>query len=72
MVEQIAEEILSGIEASIQVTEKRIYQLKIEFASLLLNGASAERLTVLRQLYILQTNLKLLKVRRMYASEKGR
>ena len=71
MAERIAEEVLSGIDASIQATEKGIYQLKIEFASLLLNGASAERLTVLRQLYILQTNLKLLKVRRMYALETG-
>ena len=72
MAERMADEVLSGIEASIQATEKKICQLKIEFALLLLNGASTERLAVLRQVYILQTNLKLLKVRRMYALETGR
>lgn len=67
----IREKALRDIQESIKNTENHIYRLKIEFASLLLDGATAERLAVLQQLYILQANLKLLKVRLMYALEMG-
>lgn len=60
------------VEANIRVTEDEIHRLKIKFASLLLNGASAERLAVLQQFGTLQAKLKVLKVRRMYSLEMRR
>ena len=68
----VQEEIAEKVQANIQATEDEIHQLKIKFASLLLDGASAERLAVLQQFGILQAKLKLLKVRRMYSLELGR
>jgi hypothetical protein len=60
------------VEANIRVTEDEIHRLQIKFATLLLNGASAERLAVLQQFGILQAKLKVLKVRRMYSLEMRR
>ena len=62
--EQVLEETASDIEA----IEKQIYQLRIEFAALLLDGAPADRLEIFQRLAILQAHLKLLRIRRMYAS----
>jgi hypothetical protein len=62
-------DLLDGIEANIEATEKHIFRLNIEFSSFVLNGASGEqrRLTV-QQLSTLEDTLQMLKIRRMYAS----
>ena len=63
-------DMLDGIKSNIEATERHICRLKIEFSSFLKNGATGEqrRLTV-QQLCTLENNLKLIKIRRMYASE---
>jgi uncharacterized protein involved in exopolysaccharide biosynthesis len=62
--------LLDGIESNIEATERQIHQLRTEFASFLINGATGEqrRLTV-QQLCTLEDNLLLLQIRRMYAAE---
>jgi len=60
---------LEGVESNIEATEKEICRLQVEFSSLLVNGQTLERPLILQQLHILQDNLHLLKVRRMYALE---
>jgi len=62
-------DLLDGIESNIDATERQICRLKIEFASLMVQGQTLERRLIIQQLDILQDNLKLLKVRRMYALE---
>lgn len=61
--------ILDGVESNIEATEREICRLQVEFSSLLIDGQTLERPLVLQQLHILQDNLHLLKVRRMYALE---
>jgi hypothetical protein len=61
--------ILDGIESNIEATKGQIYQLKNQFASFVVNGETAERRLILQQLHILQDNLDLLRVRRIYALE---
>ncbi len=63
------EAMLAGLESNIYTTERQIYQLKIEFAALVLSGQTLERRVILQQLNVLEDNLELLKVRRAYASE---
>lgn len=63
------EAMLAGLESNIHRTERQIYQLKIEFAALVLSGQTLERRLILQQLNVLEDNLELLKVRRAYAVE---
>ena len=63
------DDVLDGIEFNINATERQIYQLKIAFASLVISGETLERRLILQQLKVLQDNLQLLKVRRMFALE---
>lgn len=65
----VQEGIVEKVQANIQATEAEIHRLKIKFASLVLDGTSAERLAVLQQFGMLQAKLKFLKVRRMYSME---
>jgi hypothetical protein len=62
-------DLLDGIELNIQITEKHICDLKTEFSSFVMNGATGEqrRLTI-QQLSTSEDTLQLLKIRRMYAS----
>lgn len=63
--------VLDGIEENIKTTEEQIYQLKMQFASLMLKGISGEqRRVIVQQLSILEENLQFLKIRRVYALEK--
>jgi hypothetical protein len=62
-------DVLDGIESTIETTETQIYHLKVEFAAHVLSGETLERRLILQQLGILQDNLELLKVRRMFALE---
>lgn len=62
--------LLDGIESSIQVTERQIHQLRMKFASFLTRGATGEqRRSTVQQLCTLEDNLHLLQIRRMYAVE---
>lgn len=63
------EDMLNGIESNIEATENQMYQLHIDFASLMISGQRLERRLILQQLHMLEDNLELLKVRRMYALE---
>ena len=63
------DEVPDGIGSRIEAVERQILQLRIEFSMLLVAGASANRMAILQQLSMLQARLKLLKIRRMYASE---
>lgn len=63
------EAMLAGLESNIYTTERQIYQLKIEFAALVLSGQTIERRLILQQLDVLENNLELLNVRRTYALE---
>ena len=63
------DKLLDGLEFNIYAMERQIYQLKIEFAALLVSGQSLERRLILQQLHVLEDNLALLKVRRMFALE---
>ena len=63
------ENLLDGIETNIQATQKQIYQLKIDFSLLATSGQTSECRLIQQQLHILQDNLALLEVRKMYALE---
>ena len=60
---------LDGLESNIYTTERQIYQLKTEFAALVLSGQPLERRLILQQLNVLKDNLDLLKIRKTYALE---
>jgi len=68
----VQDENVEMVQVNIQVTQEEIHRLQIKFASLVLDGTSAERLAVLQQFNSLQAKLKLLKVRRMYSLELDR
>jgi hypothetical protein len=45
-------DLLDEIESNIDATERRIYRLKIEFASLMAHGQTLKRRLILQQRYI--------------------
>lgn len=67
---KIQEDMLKGIEINIEEMARQITQLKIELASLRINGGSVEQRRVIRkQLTTLQETWQLLQIRRVYALE---